>query len=189
MPPKESPKYLQNSNYSLSLGDNYVASFQDKIALGRVEQDPANGKLRFGKRAIFLPQTVFKNFSECLRRAFQIFQDHEEDSDIANTGFSKLLYKYTKVHHVYASFGKFEDGDPCFLITTKWFFRQDRQYEKLVASGQADQINSEGLDGRDFLWLKKGDFLPKNEVEILHSQWQTILEHSFYENSLKRECF
>ena len=74
MAPRESPKYLQNSNYHLSLGEsNYVASFQDKIAIGKVEMDPVNGKLRFAKRSVFLPPSVFKSFSKCLNRAYHCF--------------------------------------------------------------------------------------------------------------------
>ena len=185
MAPRESPKYLQNSNYHLSLGEsNYVASFQDKIAIGKVEMDPVNGKLRFAKRSVFLPPTAFKSFSECLNRAYQCFLKAENGSPFEE--FSKLLYKYTKVHHVLCGFGQYDDSEPCFSISTKWFFRQDRHYEKLVGSGLADPIQDEGLEDHHYLWLKNGVYLKKSECEILHSQWATILEHSLFANSLNR---
>ena len=51
--------------------------------------------------------------------------------------------------------------------------------------GLRDPICDSGLDG--WIWLKKGIYLRRNQLEILHTQMETILQHSFYENSQSKK--
>ena len=181
MAPKERASYLNNSNYHLALEENHVACFHDKVVLGRIEVDETNGRVKFNKKSIFLPSRVFKNFSECLDRAHRSFQTIEEGSEIPS--WSKLLYKFSSIHHVVAMFGKYEDSEPCFKILVRWNYQKDRQYQKLVESGERDPVANTSEEQGGWIWLKRGAYLHQAEVEILHAQWLSVLEHSLNPSS------
>ena len=80
-------------------------------------------------------------------------------------------------------FGKYEDSEPCFKILVRWNYQKDRQYQKLVESGERDPVANTSEEQGGWIWLKRGAYLHQAEVEILHAQWLSVLEHSLNPSS------
>ena len=175
-------KYLKNANYSLALGDDmYVASYNERILMGRVELD-ASGEALFTKKAVIIPSNVYFVLTNAIKRGTKAFKEGDE------TPFEILLYKYSKVHHVVAKFEKWEndleDGEFKFKIQIKWNFKANRSFNSLVEMGLKDAIDTSNIPG-DWVWLRRIASFSQEQLEMVHTNLATILEYSFFEKDSK----
>ena len=128
-------KFLKNAGFYINLGsDVFAASFKERILIGTCEFDDKDDGY-FSKKSIVIPSTVYVNFVQCLQKAMQFFTNDKEGAT-----FEKLLFKYSKVHHVVTQFGSYQDGPPSFKLLIKWNFAKDKAWSKLCEDGKKIQI-------------------------------------------------
>ena len=175
-------KYLKNANFSLCLGEDvYVAAFREKLIAGVTEAD-AEGDLRFSKKAIVIPSNVYYQFVDCVFKAQESF---EQNSD---KHWEALIYKHSKAHHIIGKYDYYnEDSDygTRFSICIKWYFKNDRSFNRLVDEGHNLPIDTAKITG-DNHYLRRGCYMDGNQVSILYEHLSTLMEFSYYETDSKK---
>ena len=143
-------KYVKNSNYSLFLGgDIYCCAYRERLVLGPMDFD--DGEAHFSKKAVVIPSDVYYDFVETIHKAHQSFQVGSDQS------WEKLIYKHSKAHHLvgkYAYYNEDSDYGTRLGICVKWFFKNDKSFNRLVEDGLCDAIDSAKITG-DSHYLKR----------------------------------
>ena len=177
-------KHLRNANYYLPLDEDcYIASYQERVLVGHVEDfDDDNAK--FNKKAIVIPSNVYFQFVDTISKAHDSFERNDQES------FEVCIYKHKPFHHIVGKYEKADDDSNSeFLLKLiiKWNFKNDRSYQKLVEQGMKDPINiTDPLADKEWLFLRRGVFLSKDQVEMIHMNLSTILQYSYYNQDSKK---
>ena len=178
-------KYLKDSHYTLPLGnDIFASSYAERIIIGPIDLD--DGSPKYSKRAIVIPAMVYIDFVKCLQRAHESFQADSKDT------WEQLLFKHSSIHQVVARYEIWQSKDseepepePLFKVLIRWNYKSDKSFAKLVDSGLKTAIDP-ALQSQDWLFLKRGAYLAKNQVEMLYCSMTTLLEYSYYEIDSKK---
>ena len=174
-------KYLKNANYTLCLGEDiYCSAYRERLVLGPIEFD--DGEARFSKKAVIIPSGVYYEFVDTIHKAYQSFQIGSEDH------WEKLIYKHSKAHHVVGKYDYYnEDSDygTRLSLCIKWFFKNDKSFNRLVEDGLRDAIDSAKITG-DSHYLRRGCYMDADQLSILYSHLTTLLEFSYYEIDSKK---
>ena len=69
-------------------------------------------------------------------------------------------------------------------IIIKWNFKNDRTFNKSVEEGLAKPINTDDLpeNSKEWLFLRRGIFLSRSQVDIIDCHLDSILQYSYYGN-------
>ena len=174
-------KFLKNSNYYLPLNEDcYIAAYQERVILGHVE-DFDQDLAKFNKKAIVIPSNVYFEFVDCVRRAYQSFQENNDEP------WEKVIYRHSKVHHIVGKYENWDDTEEMILkMIIKWNFKNDRSFNKLVEEGLKDPIDTEKLSDKEWLYLRRGVFLSKAQVDMIFCNLETILQYSYYNQDSKK---
>ena len=136
---------------------------------------------KFNKKAIVIPSNVYFEFVDCIRRAYLSFQENKEDS------WEQVIYKHSKVHHIVGKYENCNDTEEKMLkMVLKWNFKNDRNFNKLVEEGIKDPINTDELADKEWLFLRRGVFLSKSQVDMIMCSLDIILQYSFYNQDSKK---
>ena len=71
-------------------------------------------------------------------------------------------------------------------IIIKWNFKNDRSFQNLVEQGLKDPIDTEKLLDKEWLFLRRGVFLSKSQVDMIFWNLETILQYSHYNQDSKK---
>ena len=172
---------MKNSNYVLPLKEDcYIAAYQERVLLGHVE-DFDQDMAKFSKKAIVIPSNVYFELVDAIRKAYQCFQENKEEP------FEQVIYRHSKVHHIVAKYEYSEDTEEMLLkIIIKWNFKNDRTFNKLVEEGLKDPIQTENLSDKEWLFLRRGVFLSKSQVDMIYCNLDRILQYSYYNQDSKK---
>ena len=134
--------YLDKANYNICLGDSmYAASYQDRIILGSIEFDEKSGKAKFSQKSITIPSSEYVNLINVIDKAYKWF---EGDDSVPLPPYETLIYRYSKVHHLYAKYEMWQD-EPTFKLVIKWNFANDDGWNRMVANGSKKPIDTSQL--------------------------------------------
>ena len=134
---------------------------------------------KFHNRKIVIPSNVYFEFVDCIRKACQSFKDKTSEA------WEVILYKHSRVHWVVGKYEFWEDMDEMGLkIIIKWNFKNDRTFNKSVEEGLAKPINTDDLpeNSKEWLFLRRGIFLSRSQVDIIDCHLDSILQYSYYGN-------
>ena len=177
-------KFLKNANYYLSLNEDcYIAAYQERVLIGHVE-DFDQDMAKFNKKAIVIPSNVYFEIVNTIRKGKESFDKDSMDC------WEEVIYRHSKVHHIVGKYEHWDDTDPdsemVLKLIIKWNHKNDRSWNKLVEEGLKDPINTEKLAEKDWLYLKRGVFLSKAQVDMIYYNLDTILQYSYYNQDSKK---
>ena len=173
-------KYLKNANYTLSLGEDvYCAAYRERLILGPIDFE--DGEARFSKKAVIIPSNVYFQFVDTIDRAYQSFQQG------SNISWESLIYRHSKSHHIVGKYDYYNDDSDYgtrLSLCIKWFFKNDPTFNRLVEDGFREAIDETKIIG-DSHYLKRGCYMNEEQLAILHTNLNTLLEFSYYETDSK----
>lgn len=165
--------YLKNANYYIELDKGlFAASYFSQVIIGGLEHDNQQ-QLKFMPKSVIIPASQFFDFVEVLLRAQKAYQTNSTES------FEQLLYQHSPSYQLLALYNQYEERWN-FSLRYKWFFKTDKKYLNRVACGTAVPIKTE--NDQDFIFLPRGYLLDKDQVNLLCSQLNALLQHTFFDN-------
>ena len=173
-------RYLHRANlwYCLS-SELYCASFPERLLIGYVESDTGTESqadlLKFSKRSISLPSSYFFIFTNCLRRAKKSFDESDTNP------WETVLYKLSKSHEVVFSYHMW-DEEWRFQLGIRWNLTKDKNFQKKLAEAGETMPDIGLLKDKESVYLKRGCYLTKEDVDVLSLHLSQLLQFAYFEN-------
>ena len=142
--------------------------------------DEKSGNAKFSPKAtVTIPSSEYLTLINVIDRAHKCFES--EDPTVKEGSWETFILKYSKVHYLMAKYEKFE-GEMALRFVIRWNFVNDTNWNRLVARGIKDAIDTSELLDKEWTNLKKGANLNQRHLEVFQSQMPTILEKCFHQN-------